>query len=554
MKLTATQLVLLVATFLISNINLKLIAQSHEGVSLDSLDKNYLNWYNLDPITDKIQGVSVDKAYKEVLAGKKSKKKIVVAVIDSGVDIEHEDLQGKIWVNADEIPGNGIDDDNNGYIDDVHGWNFIGNVKGENIVVENLEYVRIYKNLNPIFKEVKSIDDLSESSKNDYNVYLKCKKKYDDEIKKYTTEKNNLSAFETRIKDAERTIKNEYGRDSISLDDIKNVKITGQYTVNAKNYLLYIYSHGFSKDDLVEMKEENDLFLEKHLNIEYNPRNIISDNVEDINDNKYGNNDVKCVRSDHGTCVSGIIAANRNNNIGINGIAENVEIMAIRTVPKGDERDKDVALSIRYAVDNGANIINMSFGKDFAPQKQFVDEAIKYAEERNVLLVHAAGNDAVNIDIDDRYPSNRLNDTIKAKSWITVGASSKDLGKNFCGVFTNYGQYNVDLFAPGVKLLSLYPENKYLIANGTSFSCPVVSGVAALVWSYYPELTAIELKDILLKSSIKYPKLKVYYPNFTSPKKKKTKFNSLSNTGGLVNAVEALKLAEKIAGEKITKL
>ncbi len=522
------------------------LAQEGIGFSMESLDQKYLNWYNLGEDRSKIKGASVDKAYEVLLQGREAKKKIIVAVIDAGVDIEHEDLQGQIWQNTNEIPNNGIDDDQNGYIDDIHGWNFIGNSEGENIKYENTEEVRIYRNLRPLFDSYRSIEEVAEDQKEDYTTYLSCKIKYQENRKKYVSYDSNLAKFKKNLELATQIVKDYLKVDSLSESILRKSSTTdNERASGAKQYLLKRYEQGVDLNAIIEAKESNDIKLHKYWNLEYTPRDIIADNPDEMYDMTYGNNDVKWERSDHGTFVAGIIAANRNNALGIDGIAKHVEIMVLRTVPIGDERDKDVALSIRYAVDNGANIINMSFGKNYSPQKNMVDEAIKYAEEHNVLMVHAAGNDAVNVDIQDRFPQGTLNNGYDAKTWINVGAHAMKLNKRFCGTFSNYGHENVDIFAPGVDILSLYPENTYLVASGTSFASPVVSGVAALVWSYYPELSAEELKNILLESSSSFAKKKVYYPTKGSDKAKKTRFKNLSKTGGIINAYQALQLAEE---------
>lgn len=523
----------------------------HKGVStIDSLDQKFLNWYNLQPADDKNQGASVTRSYAELLKNKTPGKKIIVAVIDGGVDITHPELQGKIWVNSDEIAGNALDDDKNGFVDDINGWNFIGNSKGENILYENMEYVRIFRTLNPKFEKVLSLNDVKFSDQESYKLYLKCKTKLLDELDKYTTRKKNLDEFELRLNANEAVIKDFLKKDELTQKDIESVGSNSPKVIEAKDYLLNLYTKGFSSKSLTSMKERVDTYLDYYLNLEFDARKIIGDNPDDITDNNYGNNDVNGPRASHGTFVSGIIAARRNNGVGIDGIAENVEIMVLRVVPDGDERDKDVALAIRYAVDNGANIINMSFGKYFATGKKFVDDAIKYADEHNVLMVHAAGNEADNLDLVEHYPTNILDDGYIAKNWITIGATNDILDKDFCAIFSNYGKKNVDLFAPGVNIISIFPHNSYDMGDGTSFSSPVVAGVAALVWSNYPGLTALELKDVLTKSTLKYSRKKVYIPNTTSQKKSKTKFANLSKTGGIISAYNALILAEKYVGNK----
>ena len=513
---------------------------------IDSLDAIHVNWYNKNPTADTIEGARVEQAYEKLLHRQKSSKKIVVAVIDGGVDINHEDLKGKIWVNEDEIPGNKKDDDKNGYIDDVNGWNFIGNEEGENIHFDNLEYVRVVRDYRPVFKNIESKKEVADSMESKYELYLQCSTRYEEELEKYKKEKKSLENFRTNLKNANAILKNHLDKDTLLKEDIEKIKSKDRMLSTAKEFKLYLLESDFKRKDLRWMLNHNTEYLDKLLNLHFEQRPLIGDDKNDITDTGYGNNNVKGPRDEHGTFVAGIIAANRNNGIGIDGIAKNVEIMALRVVPKGDEYDKDVALSVRYAVDNGANIINMSFGKDFSPNKQFVDEAIRYAEKNNVLLVHAAGNNAYDNDEVQHYPVKELDNRKEVDNWITVGASSKQKGPELPGVFSNYGKKSVDIFAPGVNIVSLHPGNQYNLANGTSFSCPVVSGVAAMVWSYYPDLTAIQLKEVILESARKYKRLKVNIPNKKGKEKNQTRFKKLSTTGGIVDAYNAILQAEEI--------
>jgi cell wall-associated protease len=320
---------------------------------------------------------------------------------------------------------------------------------------------------------------------------------------------------------------------------------------------------------------------------------LVGDNYADSNERNYGNNDVTGPDAKHGSHVAGIIGADRYNNIGIMGVANNVSIMAIRVVPTGDERDKDVANGIRYAVDNGAKVINMSFGKGYKWDKKVVDEAVKYAEEKGVLLVHAAGNDNLNNDTADVYPNKyyegaefeayklankkpskpnfkpQLNNNngmqqrpgynkpaeIKpitldsnkyklphAKNWITVGASTYKDDELLKADFSNYGKYNVDVFAPGFLINSSVPGSKYDVFDGTSMAAPVVSGLAALILSYYPNLTAVQVRDIIIKSVTKVNH-KVKYKN-DKGENIRVPFADICVSGGIVNAYNALKLAE----------
>jgi len=504
-----------------------LILQAQSNSLLTSINKN---WYNKDLIENKLIGTSVDKSYKTILPNLQIKDTVVVAVIDVGVDINHEDLKGKIWINKNEIENNGIDDDNNGYIDDIHGWNFLGNSSGQNILHENYEFTRIVR-----------------ENKNDSN-YVKAKKIYDLnlKIKKedsviYHTFYENCKKVKTFIYEKTGVKVNSY-KDLISIDLEANPSI-----YNARKWLISKYKNGYTEDDLSNRIKNTAEHLNYHLNINYDPRNIINDDINNLNDHNYGNNDVKGPHSFHGTGVAGIIAANRNNNIGIDGIASNVKIMSLRIVPDGDERDKDIALAIIYAVDNGAKVINMSFGKSFSPNKSFVDSAVTYAEKHNVLLVHASGNDGINLDKFENYPSGYLLEGRYAENWISVGANEMRISKYLPADFSNYGKNNVDIFAPGKAIVSLDTSNTYSINSGTSFAAPVVSGIAALILSYYPDLKPNELKDILLKGAFKTKKsLKVYLPNRSSDENKKTYFDTLSKCGGIVNAYNSfLILMEK---------
>jgi len=495
--------------------------------SVDKLDAKYLNWQNHDPATDKDLGTSVNKAYRELLQNKKSKKVVIVAVIDGGVDIDHEDLQGKIWVNEDEIPGNNIDDDNNGYIDDIHGWNFIGNKNGENLHFENYEFTRVYKMGSGPF-------------------YDRAKKLQDEAIAEQSRNKEGLARFETAYYNAKAVIKTKTGFDVTSLKDLDKVMPEyGEPVMRAKRFLLSRYEQGFTEKGLADYKEHVKNVSEKYLNLDLNARALVGDDPTDINDVAYGNPDVKGPRADHGTSVSGIIAALRDNNLGIDGIATEVRIMCLRSTPDGDERDKDVALAIRYAVNNGADIINMSFGKPISPQKKFVDDAVKLAEEKDVLLIHGAGNEGLNIDEEESYPSDRYLNNVEATNWLNIGASSSTDGNTVAASFSNYGKKHVDLFAPGVNIISTDTGSFYSMNDGTSLSAPVVAGVAALVLSYYPDLTSQQLIQILLESSFKVNH-KVLRPDKSGGKPKKVKFSALSKSGGIVNAYEALKRAEGV--------
>jgi subtilisin family serine protease len=399
-------------------------SQSRGVTTIDSLPVKYLNWYNRSPSQDKIQGAATDQAYRELLNDKSPRKKVVVAVIDGGVDIYHPELEGKIWTNKKEIAGNGLDDDNNGYVDDIHGWNFIGNSKGEHLLYENMEYVRIFKKLNPRFSGVKDENGLSADDKQLYAVYVKSKIKYEEELRKYTRRAKDLESFERYVNHQEEVLKKYLRKQDLTAADVRAVKTKSEMVNEAKKVMLDLYDKGFTRKDLSDMQKRSNDFLTYYLNLDFNPRMLVNDDPENISDLNYGNNDVKGPRSFHGTFVAGVIAAIRGNGQGPDGVANHVEIMTLRVVPDGDERDKDVALAIRYAVDNGADIINMSFGKYFSITRGILDDAVRYAGNHNVLMIHSAGNEADNLDLTEHYPSAILADGSKVSNWISVGATS----------------------------------------------------------------------------------------------------------------------------------
>jgi subtilisin family serine protease len=516
-------------------------------------NKKFYNWHNLDPKKNKIQGISTDRAYDELLKGKPMTR-VIVAVIDGGVDIHHADLQGKIWVNKYEIPGNGIDDDHNGYIDDVYGWNFIGGADGRNIEQETAEVTRLYNKYKEKFKGADTTA-LSGTDLAEYMQYEKVKNKYFEKFNKAQMDYAALQYFTTAYRFSDSLVCQVLHKTEYTLKDIRGINSEGNEKLTAvKKFLKKLLKKGFDGREYLKYKDDLSTRINYHYNTEFNPRSIVGDNPEVWNDSIYGNNDVAGNDPEHGTSVAGVIAADRHNNLGIKGIADSVKIMVIRAIPDGDERDKDVANAIIYAVNNGAQILNLSFGKDFSPQKKFVDKALKLARSKGVLIVHASGNDAENIDTVKFYPNNYDTTGIKIMdNWIEVGASSQKLNKELPANFSNYGKKNIDLFAPGVNICSTAPGNKYDVNDGTSLAAPMVAGAAALLKSVYPSLTSSKIKEILLKSALKYPELQVYLPDKESKNKVEVSFGLLSSTGGVLNIYAALQMAEQYVGSKAAK-
>lgn len=510
------------------------------------------DWFLRDPEQDSLQGVSAERAYQTVLKDQPSRS-VIVAVIDSGIDIDHEDLKSVIWVNEKEIPNNNIDDDKNGYIDDVHGWNFIGGKEG-NVDADTYELTREYIRLKIKYENMDA-SKLSKKQKQEFESYVQIKEKFETLKAKNEQQYKLYASMYKSITFSIDTLKAMLHVDKITPDDLKKFETSDPGLLFAKGFLLSMYRNMGDDADLdeylVELKEAVDYYgviVKYGYNENFDSRLIVGDDITNLQERNYGNNDVEGPDPKHGTHVAGIIAADRKNNLGVKGIADNVKIMVVRAVPNGDERDKDVANAIIYAVDNGAKVINMSFGKSFSPQKEVVDKAVRYAEQKGVLLIHAAGNDAEDIDSKKNYPTRFYTDGKEAKNWIEVGASSAGNDEEFVGSFSNYGKKMVSLFAPGVQIYSTIPNNKYENMDGTSMASPSTTGVAALLMSYFPELTAMEVKDILMRSTRKFDNLKVQRPGGG-----KVEFSQLSASGGLVNAYEAVKMAQSMKTMKIEK-
>ena len=523
------------------------------GFAQDSLK----GWHLRDAATDSFRGISINKTY-EFLKGKKSKP-IIVAVIDGGVDTTNEDLKNVLWKNPKEIPGNGIDEDGNGYVDDIYGWNFLGGKDGRNVKTESAEASRIYHRYKQKFGNKQlSEASLTSEDKEQYELWKQASAivngKPEEQVELMFLE----MAFKA-VKKQEKILQETLKKDTFTIEDLEKFAPENTQGQKAKlGYLNFMKLTGVDGSETNKMIfEELDEYIDQKKKAqqarETAPENyreeIVHDNYNNINDRFYGNNDVMGPTPLHGTHVTGIIAAQRGNGIGADGVAQNVKVMMIRAVPDGDEYDKDIALAIKYAVDNGAKVINMSFGKGLSPEKKWVDEAVRYAELKDVLLVHAAGNDGENTDTIGNFPNPDLKTTHrKASNFITVGASSDPRVSNeYVADFSNYGKNTVDVFAPGVKIYSTLPgKNAYGFLRGTSMASPVVAGVAAVIRSYFPELSARQVKFAIEQSSRSDSSLMVTRPG----SKDRVPIATLSTSGGVINAFTAVKIAASLQPEK----
>ena len=512
------------------------------------------NWHLLDKSRDGYRGISLNQAYEFVKSKNLKSKPVLVAVIDSGIDTLHEDLREILWRNPKEIPGNGLDDDGNGYADDIYGWNFLGNKDGRNVSRDSYEKARVYHSLKGKYENADTTT-LSGNALVEYNMWKRSKPREKGRTVSSAADTHSLDIpdeileqlvmlmFKGAIPDS--LVNNPSRQAKFLKEKIIGVMGSGSLPAVGSDDQLQIAIDALSG---IAGEKGNTPAAPKA------PENyrgaITGDNENDINDKSYGNADVMAGTSFHGTHVSGIIGAIRNNGKGIDGIADNVRIIFVRAVPDGDEHDKDIALAIRYAVDNGAQIINMSFGKGFSPQKKWVDEAVQYANKKGVLLVHAAGNDSRKISPVDNFPNPVFQDGNKiADNWITVGASDNDASGSLTASFSNYGKTDVDVFAPGVDIYSTVPgDNKYEMASGTSMASPVVTGAAAFLKSYFPKLTPQQLKYCLEKS-VQAPAHEVIKPGSAE----KVPMSELARNGGVINVYEAAKIASTLKGTKVPK-
>ncbi len=521
-----------------------------ENVDLNPLKLSELteaqekSWSHLDLKKDTVPGMSVDRTYTEILPGKNGVKTIV-AVIDSGVDIGHEDLKNNIWTNPKEIPGNGKDDDNNGYIDDIHGWNFLGDIEEE-----HLEFRRIVARYDAQFNG-KTLATVPANQRELFQVYQKANAEHLEKVEETKGLKNRYDQIMAQLNRSHPAVVKVLGKEDYTTEELNGIKSPDAEMQNHISFLTQMLNYEETIPKFIEtLQKEIDKFNDQITNnffVNKNYREVLGDDPYNFSTRGYGNNNVYGPQPDgamHGTHVAGIIAAQRNNGIGMDGVAnDNIEIMVLRAVPDGDEYDKDIALAIRYAVDNGAKVINTSFGKYYAQNPEWVYDAIKYAAKNDVLIVNAAGNEALSLDdaANRVYPNDQLDNVSEmSDTFLTVGALGPKYGGELVADFSNYGKSNVDVFAPGVRIYSTTPEDTYKFLQGTSMAAPNTAGVAAMLRSYYPKLSAAQVKNIIMSSGLTTSTQVI----LAGDSSKKARFNELSKSGEMVNMYNAFKLAE----------
>jgi len=501
------------------------------------------DWQLLDDSADHVPGISAERAMHELLAGKAPRRTVLVAIIDNGIDTAHVDLRANLWTNPKETGGsNGDGDgDGDGFVHDVHGWNFIGGANGGDVHFDTFEVTRQYARCHgkAAASGAPPITDAAQCAAID-DDYNKQKSKIANTADNYRQVGDVLRQIIPMLKQAA-------GTDSLTADRVRAVTPSTPQLTRARQIYLELDSQGATPAVIEDGLKSLEGQLKYGLNPDYDTRPIVGDHYTDTMEHHYGNGDVMGQDAKHGTHVAGIIGAVRGNGVGIDGIAPAVKFMMVRTVPDGDERDKDVANAIRFATDHGAQIISMSFGKPYSPYKAAVDDAVKYADSHGVLMVHAAGNDGADLSKGKNFPTPNYLSGGRPANWIEVGASSWKGGDELAASFSNYGKDEVDVFAPGVDILSTVPGNEYERDSGTSMAAPVVSGLAALILDYYPNLTASDVKRIIMSSVSRHADQMVKKPGADD---EKVPFGSLSVTGGIVNAYNAMKMAEQVSSQK----
>jgi len=515
----------------------------------DKMQNNDLKtWYHKDFSTTNVYGVNTDNAYKFLESKGLKPRTVVVGVLDSGVEVDHPGLINNMWKNPNEIPNNGIDDDKNGYVDDIYGWNFIGG-KTADVDADNLEVTRMVKKYQPIFEGTDSAKNRANQAKmpEEYAIYQKSKKLYDEKGSEAKQYYHYFSGFNNAIPSIVKTLNgktltkaNLAAIKPASQEDSRNLQILNSLVQDAGN----VGKTPKEVEELLRKEIEGALKhyesqATKHYNLDFDPRaEIVGDNYDNYNEKHYGNNHYEGPDASHGTHVSGIIAGLPHGNEAQYGVAHKVaKIMTVRAVPDGDERDKDVANAIRYAVDNGAKILNMSFGKAVSPGKKHVWDAMKYAEKKGVLLVKAAGNENQNIGENEYFPTNFMKQSDEkpfVSNMIVVGASTNN-SQNLRARFSNYNGKMVDVFAPGQEIYSTVPDAKYEYLQGTSMASPVVAGAAAVLWAYMPSLTPQQIKEALVKTVNK----STVNANVDS----NANFDQISVAGGVIDLYKAAQYA-----------
>lgn len=550
-----------------ANVNAQLIKQDNQARKKQS----DLDWYNCSFGEDGVYGAEVNKAY-EFLKGKKVKKRPVVALIGTGLDVEHEDLKQAIWVNPGE-QADGKDRDKNGFIDDINGWNFLGGKNGQ--VMERLiqegdrEFLRLkdkyadyitsngefFKIIDGKRVKVSAPENLSEYSYyknvvmpesqlariyggwNMAYVIAEYGQKFKEDLRaKFPGQRITLQEFQTCY---------DPNAPQDTLSDVTFTLIATAFQLYKTDDLDFVYKT-FVETGVARGKESYEEALKAY---GYDGRkDIVGDDYLNINDNKYGNNVLLTSDAGLGTMQGGIIGGKRGNGLGNDGIMDEAEIMALRVTASGGEPYiKDMVLAIRYAADHGVDIIVLPQQNTLYPdgQKEWMIEALRYAESKGILVIVPAWELSQDLAKQTFYPNRRMTGDKELTNLMVISSSDKEGNPS---LNANYGAKELDLFAPGINIYSAYTGDTYQIGSGVGLASASVAGVAALIKAYYPHLTGSQIRDILLESVTSRKGVEVEKGIEVDGKQTQDLFlfDDLCLSGGILNAYQAIMAADKL--------
>lgn len=539
--------VLAKTSFFLLLLPLGIVAQKKQVLAEEELK----TWHFMDFEQDTIPGISLERAYRELLRNKKGQE-VIVAVLDTKIDMNHEDIKDQLWVNTDEIPDNRIDDDKNGYVDDINGWNFLGNSNGEDVVIQQAESTRIVKRYGSKFESVPK-EKIRAEERETYELYLRAKKIYEHDLAETKSDIKYFDSVAVVFKRARDTVEQLLGKAAHTSTGVDSLAKLHPKLEDDLNYYARALKYSITEDLYQKNIDRSTKYLTTMYSLDYDDRILLKDDPQSLSDVPYGNNILinNALDFQHSTPVSGLMAATRDNGVGVDGISNTIKIMPVVMVAEGDEHDKEIALAIRYAVDNGADIINMSWGKYLSMHVEWVRDAFRYAEEHDVLLVSASGNSGKNVDEEITYPNDDIDGVEFVDNFIMAGGHTRAVDSTLVAWFSNYGKNSVDIFAPAHDIYAPEIENGYGTTRGTSFASPLVAGVAALLKSYYPNLTAKQLKKIILESGTP---LDIDVKIRNGENTEMVPFSELSKTGKILNAHNALKMAQNYSSESLYRI
>jgi subtilisin family serine protease len=532
------------------------------------------NWHHLAP-EDGVFGAAIERAHAAARESglRPARRPITIALIGGGIDISHKAISDIIWVNRRERRINGRDNDRNGWIDDRHGWNFLGN---DTMTINSLstmgdrEFLRLKDKYNHfLFVE----DGIAYMFDDELGALVETEPPADMEEFEYflrvvteseLAETNRgvmlAKAVVWYIREIGHSMRMAYPERVLTRTDFGEF-VRAQQSTTAMQDALFAFIDlmfmsantedwntmaAFADTEFIPIQElRHERAMARRFPRE---RELIGDDPNDLNDKGYGNNNLLANNALRNTMIAGIIGAGGGQSE-IRGITNNVQIMTLRIEADfGEPYMKDMALAIRYAVEQGADIIQLGATNRLFPRHQshWVEEALRYAEQRNVLVVIPVRDLSSNLDDFPFYPNRNLS-TGTLSNIITVAASDS-LGNPF--LWANFSETELDIFAPGVEIKSAMPGNRYAIDSGSAYAAAMVTGVAAFIKNYFPQITPAQMRQLLIDTVTDRSDAEVekqYRATAGSMRGRIATdlflFSDLCVSGGILNAERAIKEA-----------